>query len=361
MLKIVIALFSLWNLDILRSIYKPFCIHPSMTTLQVLALDYLIGVYPLLLIALTYIFVCLHDRYTLVVRLWQPMYRVFMCIRNEWSIRGSLVQAFATFLVLSYVKILNVSFDLLTPVFMTTVEGYILKQAYVFNAGSVPYFKVEHRPYGILAAIMLALFNVLPIIVLLLYPCSCVRRFLSWCGLNSPSLHIFMDTFQGSYRHKPRDCRYFAALYLFARFMLLLTYMGDHNMLTILISGLYMVLLAAAVIIFKPYKQKYLNKIDPLIFLMWALGYFMSIGYLYIIFLLPALPVHWPYRVLLISVVTIFVLYGGWITIKKFVPMRLRTKLKDCACCCKRQNQETVGDEEALLHRFSDESGYAPI
>ena len=292
-----------------------------MTTLQVLALDYLIGVYPLLLIALTYISVCLHDRYTLVVRLWQPMYRVFMCIRNEWNIRGSLVQAFATFLVLSYVKILNVSFDLLTPVFMTTVDGKVLKEVYVFNAGNVLHFGKEHRPYGRLACVMLALFNVLPIIVLLLYPCSCVRRFLSWCGLNFPSLHIFMDTFQGSYRHKLRDCRYFAALYLFARLMLLLTYVGDHTMLSILISGLYMILLAIAVIIFKPYKQKWLNRIDPLIFLLYALGYFMSVGYIYITFLLPTLPALWPYRVLLTSVATILILYGGWITLKKFLPI----------------------------------------
>ena len=54
---------SLWNLDFLRSLYKPFCIHPRMTTLHVLALDYLVGVYPLFLIFLTYIAVKLHDHY----------------------------------------------------------------------------------------------------------------------------------------------------------------------------------------------------------------------------------------------------------------------------------------------------------
>ena len=354
-LKYVIAFFAVWNLDILRSLYKPFCIHPSMTMLQALALDYLVGVYPLLLIALTYIFVTLHGRYALVVRLWRPLYRIFINVRKEWNIRGSLVQAFATFLVLSYVKILNVSFDLLTPVSLSTVEGKALNQVYVFNAGSVPYFGKEHRLYGILAGVMLALFNILPIIVLLLYPCSCVRRCLSCCGFNSPAVHIFMDTFHGSYRHQPRDCRYFAALYLFARFMQLLTYVGDHSMLSVLISGLYMILLALSITIFKPYKQKCLNKIDPLIFLMCALGYFMSIGYLYIIFVLPVLPALWPYKVLMTGLVTILVLFGSWVTIKKFVPMRLQIKLRDCAramllCCCKQRSQETVGDEEAFLH-----------
>ena len=121
--KLLIVVYSMWNLDFFRSLYTPFCIHPKMSTLHVLALDYLVGVYPLFLIILTYIAVTLHDRYPLVVKIWRPVYRVFMCIRQEWDIRGSLVQSFATFLVLSYVKILYVSFDLLTPVYLKTLDG----------------------------------------------------------------------------------------------------------------------------------------------------------------------------------------------------------------------------------------------
>ena len=56
-----------------------------MSTLHVLSLDYLVGVYPLFLIFLTYIAVMLHDRYPIVVKMWRPAYRVFMCIRREWD------------------------------------------------------------------------------------------------------------------------------------------------------------------------------------------------------------------------------------------------------------------------------------
>ena len=132
-------LSAIWNLDFFRSLLhnSPFCIHPKMSTLHVLALDYLVGAYPLFLIFLTYIAVTLHDRYSLVVKIWRPVYRLFMYIRQEWDIRGSLVQAFATFLVLSYVKILYVSFDLLTPVYLKTVDGGTLNQTYLFNAGDL--------------------------------------------------------------------------------------------------------------------------------------------------------------------------------------------------------------------------------
>ena len=105
--KLLQSFFEIWNLDFFRLLYSPFCIHPDMTTLQVLALDYLVAVYPLFLIILTYTAVLLHDRYSIVVNIWRPAYRVFSCIHREWNIRGSLIQAFATFMVLSYVKILK--------------------------------------------------------------------------------------------------------------------------------------------------------------------------------------------------------------------------------------------------------------
>ena len=77
-IKLLIAVYSMWNLDFFRSLYRPFCIHPKMSILHVLALDYLVGVYPLFLIFLTYIAVTSHDRYPQVVKIWRPVYRVFM-------------------------------------------------------------------------------------------------------------------------------------------------------------------------------------------------------------------------------------------------------------------------------------------
>ena len=53
--------YSIWNLDFLRLVYDPFCLQPHTNTLQVLALDYVIAVYPLLLIALSYLLVLLYD------------------------------------------------------------------------------------------------------------------------------------------------------------------------------------------------------------------------------------------------------------------------------------------------------------
>ena len=113
-LKVLLNLYAIWNLDFFRGVYKPFCLHPDLSMLQVICLDYIVGVYPLVLIFITYWFVRLHDRYVVISKLWKPFFKLFSFLRREWNIRESLVNAFATFIVLSYVKMMNVSFDLLT-------------------------------------------------------------------------------------------------------------------------------------------------------------------------------------------------------------------------------------------------------
>ena len=46
------AVYGMWNLDFLRMVYKPFCLHPNMSIIQVMCLDFAVAVYPLLLILL---------------------------------------------------------------------------------------------------------------------------------------------------------------------------------------------------------------------------------------------------------------------------------------------------------------------
>ena len=327
--NIVTAFFAVWNLDILRSVYPPFCIHPDMSTLQALALDYLLGVYPLVLILLTYLAVWLHDRYSLVVRLWRPGYTLCMCIRRQWDIRGSLIQAFATFLVLSYVKILNVSYDLLTPVTLLTTEGTSIENNYLYSAGDVVYFGKEHLPYAILGIVMLTFFNILPIILLLLYPCRCFQKCLSCSHLNTPALHIFVDTFQGCYRHKPRDCRYFAPLFLFVRFLQLLIFASFSDMISVVISGLYMITLALIMLILRPYKVNKHNTIGTVIFLFYACTFMLSIGNVYSYPFEYRTLIHRIFKASVSVPPLILVIFGVGVAVRKVLPARLLSKFRE--------------------------------
>ena len=85
-----------------------------MTHLQVLALDYAIAFYPLVLILISYVFIWMHSHDVgIVVWLWKPFHRVFSRFNKNWDLQGSILKAFATFFLLSYLKIVNVTFDLL--------------------------------------------------------------------------------------------------------------------------------------------------------------------------------------------------------------------------------------------------------
>ena len=61
LLWIMGSTLGIWNLDFFRSVYTPFCLHPSLTTLQVMSLDYIIAAYPLVLILVMYLLVNLHS------------------------------------------------------------------------------------------------------------------------------------------------------------------------------------------------------------------------------------------------------------------------------------------------------------
>ena len=116
-MKVIFSFFGIWNLDFFRLLYKPFCINFHWSAANVLTLDYLVGFYPLVLILVTYAFIVLHEKGCgIVVCLWRPFHRFFARFRRQWSIKKSLVHAFSTFILLSYVN--NSSLLLLTIYFL---------------------------------------------------------------------------------------------------------------------------------------------------------------------------------------------------------------------------------------------------
>ena len=260
------SFFGIWNLDFIRLVYTPFCLQPHTNTLQVIALDYIIAVYPLLLIVLSYLLVTLYDRNVkIIVWLWKPFVPLFIRFRRQWNIRSSLVDAFATFLLLSYVKILSVSVDLLMPVLVHDQNGHRLPQLYLFNQGDVAFFGSHHRPYACLALFFLLTFTLLPMLLLFLYPCSCFQVCLNRTGCRCQSLHIFMDTFQGHYKdgtNGTRDLRFFSGLNLLLRVVVYTSTVVTYQIFSYAYTSSVIVVAAVSVALAQPYKNYYYNVID---------------------------------------------------------------------------------------------------
>jgi hypothetical protein len=275
-IKTVSTVFCIVNLDFFRLLYSPFCLHPRISVIQMFALDYLVALYPFFLIFMTYVLVSAHDReYRLVVWLWKPIKMCVRCHRNTWNVHTSLIEIFASFILLSYVKILGVSIQILAFTATYDVYGNKLQQYYTYYDSTIEYFGSSHLPYAILAITVSSIFVILPFLLLAVYPCRCFHKCLNYFRLRCQALHIFMDAFQGSFRIQPYDLRYFSAFYLLIRILMLIQFQFFPSLQLFFTSGIVSLFSAATVIVFQPYKVKTHNTIDAVLMMLMGV-YFIS-------------------------------------------------------------------------------------
>ena len=160
----------------------------------------------------------LHDRKVAwVVTVWKPIHNVLSKFRKSWDIRTSIIDSFTTFFLLSYVKVLNMTTDLLVPTVVYKLDSNIPTVGLYYSPG-ISYFGDEHRPYAILAVIMFIFFTIIPALTLFLYSFQFFHKILSLFPFNWHFLHAFVDSFQGCYKDGTEpgtfDRRWFAAVTL---------------------------------------------------------------------------------------------------------------------------------------------------
>lgn len=353
--QVAISLHAIWNLDFFKSLYSPFCFNNRMSSLALVSLDYLVAFYPLCLIILTYVLVRIHDKSPAMTRAWKPIHKMFSHIRHRWNIRKSLIDAFATFLLLMYMKILNASFDILIPTVLHDMQGKPVSSTYLYYDGSQKVFQGSHRVYTFLAVFMLLLFNVTPLILLLLYPCRYFQSLLNWCGRSRfQVMHTFMDSFQGCYKLSPIDCRYFAAINLLVRMANLITFSVTLTRFYFLFACTIFLMLAVLFVILKPYRSSKQNTLDATLYLVLSFGYLSAAGY-------AISPENFYATVLTIFIVASTVLifmYILFVVLYESIVIPLYTKLK--AAIGQRKQRLKEIDEE-LFHSMTERDEITPL
>ena len=257
--KLLATSYGIWNLDYLRTVYPDICLR--ITTLQALSLDYIVAYYPLFLIMLTYVAIKLHSRECrIVVWIWKPIKRCLLKLKDKDNIKTSMIDVFATFLLLSYNKILSVNFDLVAFTVPIDSSGKNVGR-YLYYDASYEHFGPDHLPYGILALLSLTIFNVLPFLLLLFYPMKWFQRCLNHIKLSHLALHKFVDSFAVCYKDgtepKTRDYRYFAALFLFIRISSYAVYQATLTASFYGWNGLILAGFTILLMITQPYKSIY--------------------------------------------------------------------------------------------------------
>ena len=258
--KVLFSIFGIWNLDFFRPFYSNLCL--GIGILPTLALDYLIAVYPLFLVVVSYILIKLYDsKVRVVVVLWRPFKMLSLGFRRNWNVRTSVIDAYSTFFLLSNTKFLSVSFDLLVPTKVYKLYGteyhYFLG---LYYAQDIKYFSGEHFPYAALAIAVLAVFFFLPVFILLVYPFRVFRRLLSVFPFRHwYVLHTFVDSYQGCYKNgtEPgtRDYRWFSAVHFLVRVFLLAVYAVTLNVVFYVLGAVTLIAFSMFIVVFQPYRS----------------------------------------------------------------------------------------------------------
>ena len=260
-----LLLYRVFNLEFGHYLIQPSCISSKFKSIHLACLGYISAFYPLILIYLTWVCVELHGRnFGPLVWLWRPFHRCFVHLRRGWDTKSDIIDVFTTFFLLSYGKIMYQTL-LLTRFINVDKSG---QQCLVDQ--SILYGSKYHLSFAIPAVLISLVFNVLPLLLLILYPTKAFRSCLSKLRLNSIALKIFIEKIQGCYRiglDGGRDMRSFSGLYFILRSvpLLIVALLKSNYLAQWYYCGTLFFITTLTIAFTKPYRKAYMNYLDALL------------------------------------------------------------------------------------------------
>ena len=136
------------------------------------------------------------------------------------------------------------------------------------------YLGKEHVPYFALGVTVILVFNVFPTLLLCLYPFRCFQRCLNCCSLSRPSLHIFMDAFQGPYKATPHDYRHMAALPFVMVLLNFIAFSLTQSFIYFMLFGFMLNALSFTLLAWRPYRLARYNLFHAVVYFLGSLSLF---------------------------------------------------------------------------------------
>ena len=269
-MQVLLVLCSIWSLDFFRFVIPPFCVSSNVSNIHALALEYLVAFYPIGLILITYACIKLHDNnFRPVVWFWKPFHRYFAHVRRRWDTKASIVNAFTTFLLLSFSKILFVSSTLVYKLRLHYNSEDMQDKCVLYYDPKVECHTQKYTIFAALAGCVAVVFVFLPTILLVLYPTRLFRKLVSCCGSRRwNALHMFVESFQGQYKdgtNGTHDFRMFSASFLLLRILVVVSFITYTDRYYQMIHCGLFICAACFHAITKPYKTQYWNNADTVI------------------------------------------------------------------------------------------------
>ena len=272
--KIILFLYGIWNLQFFNGLGE-CCLDKSFSTLQIVLIKYLNAFYPMLVLLFCFICIKIYDRNHRVLRpIWKPFSLCVKFVRPNMESSSSIINAFTTLLILSYSKVLQLSYPLIAPVTIYSLSPngtvtkvptlhYYFQPSEAMISGKFFYFM-----FGAAGLIVIIGF---PPVFLILYSNSFVQACIG--KLNTRlriAIRTFADSFFAGFKDGTNgslDCRWISAVYLLFRIIVFVANIPVIDLITrhLIQTFLYNV----AIILFavaRPYKKNLYNYIDISIF-----------------------------------------------------------------------------------------------
>ena len=252
------AIYTTSNMNYFSIDQLSFCLWQGATTLDIIAWKYFTIVYGFCLILVT-VFLLNTTTCKKLCICWRPH-----------NLKNAVIHGLTAFLVMCYSQCARVSFILLTT---TTLTGYKLGtiKTVVLFSGENEAFDGIHSKYAIPALLFITVIVLLPPLILFLYPLS--FKLLALCHLSELKVVNFIsnkipmqlfDSFQSCYEDK---FRFFSGLYFFYRIVPLILYAANTDMILFYFCvEVFLIMALALNATLQPYKNKWHNVTDSLIF-----------------------------------------------------------------------------------------------
>lgn len=257
--------YNVFNLNLHSGVFKPMCV-ADLSPSTLYALQYTASFYPLVLILISFIFIKLYEwDIKLVVWISRPLRLLWFRCRRKLDSRATVIDIFASFLILSYTKLTHTSFLLITPSNIYDSGDVVRGKVAVYD-GTLPYFGHHHLPYAVFAILVLCFIVVPAPLLLLFYQFRWFQLCLSRIRINNHLLALFVHSFQRGYKDgndNTSDLRFFSSLHFIIRIIIFGMYalIGDYFTL---FYCLHLVAIVYAFVfgVFRPFKKDYYNKAE---------------------------------------------------------------------------------------------------
>ena len=271
--NIFLPILGVWNLGSFSLIkgLTSFCVAVDVNHQQFYFLTYITSFHVLLLVVITFICIELHARNCrIIVCLWRPFFKCFVRFSRVWTSKRTIVDTFATFLLLSYSRLVLLSFFIYAVQRVYILNKILDSKIVLLYYPEVEFFDRSHLPYALINFLLLIVFVFIPGITLALYQAKLFQECLRCLNLHRClSLRIFVELFQRSYKDGTagtHDLRFTASLYLFLRVILLLAHVmcGLSNFAgcSAVVSLVLLLATILFIVVLQPYKDNRMNKVD---------------------------------------------------------------------------------------------------